>query len=329
MHPRTGRYLTGAAGIALIPLVLAAGWDAHRTGTLSGARTGLTIIAPAAPGGGWDTVARELQAAMRENDVVSNPQVVNVPGAAGTIGLSQLLGMDGQEDVIMVTGTVMIGGIAVNDSPQDLTTTTPVARIADDYEVLVVPADSPYQTLDDLLAAWTQDPGSIAIGGGSLGGTDQLLAALIAQNVGIDPAEVNYIPYAGGGEAVASLLSGASALGISGWNEFADQVESGNLRALALSAPEPQPQIDVPTLMEQGIDLHLPNWRGVVAPPGLTDAETSELLDIIDETIATDEWQDALERNSWQDTELLGEEYGQFIEQETERIDGIVQEAGL
>lgn len=329
MHRRTGRWFTGAAAVALVPLVLTAGWDAHRTGTLSGARTGLTIIAPAAPGGGWDTVARELQNAMRENDIVSNPQVVNVPGAAGTIGLSQLLGMDGQEDVVMITGTVMIGGIAVNGSPQDLTATTPVARIADDYEVLVVPADSPYQTLDDLLTAWKQDPGSIAIGGGSLGGTDQLLAALLAQEVGIDPLQVNYIPYAGGGEAVSSLLSGASSVGISGWNEFADQVEAGELRALAMSAPEPQPQFGVPTLMEQGIDLHLPNWRGVVAPPGLSDEETQELQDIIDETIATDEWSDALERNAWQDTELLGPEYGQFIAEETDRIDGIVQEAGL
>nr|WP_269329713.1 tripartite tricarboxylate transporter substrate binding protein [Kineosporia babensis] len=237
--------------------------------------------------------------------------------------------MDGQEDVVMITGTVMIGGIAVNGSPQDLTATTPVARVADDYEVIVVPADSPYETLDDLLADWKAQPRSVAIGGGSLGGTDQLLAVLLAKQVGIEPSGVNYIPYAGGGEAVASLLSGASDVGISGWNEFADQVEAGKLRALALSAPEPKPEIGVPTLMEQGIDLHLPNWRGVVAPAGLSTEEAQELQDIVDEAIATPEWADALRRNAWADSELLGEEYGQFIAEETARIDSIVKEAGL
>ncbi|WP_432492233.1 Bug family tripartite tricarboxylate transporter substrate binding protein [Kineococcus auxinigenes] len=326
MHKR----VKGVLGVALlVPLVGAAAWDARSTGTLSGARTGLTIIAPASPGGGWDTLARQLQAAMREADVVTNPQVVNVPGAAGTIGLAQLQEMEGQGDVLMVTGTVMVGGVEINDSPVGIDDVTPIARTTDDYEVIVVPADSPLRSVDDLVAAWRQDPGAVAVGGGSLGGTDQLLAAQLALAVGVPATEVNYIAYSGGGEAIQALLSGASDVGISGYNEFADQIEAGELRALAVSAPEPQPELGVPTLYELGYDVHQGNWRGLLAPPGLTDEERRELTDIVTETLATPEWEETLERNRWVDSELVGEELTTFIDEEVARIQAILEEAGL
>ncbi|WP_432505287.1 Bug family tripartite tricarboxylate transporter substrate binding protein [Kineococcus arenarius] len=326
MHKR----VKGVLGVALlVPLVGAAAWDARSTGTLSGARTGLTIIAPASPGGGWDTLARQLQAAMREADVVTNPQVVNVPGAAGTIGLAQLQEMEGQGDVLMVTGTVMVGGVEINDSPVGIDDVTPIARTTDDYEIVVVPADSPLRSVDDLVAAWQQDPGAVAVGGGSLGGTDQLLAAQLALAVGVPATEVNYIAYSGGGEAIQALLSGASDVGISGYNEFADQIEAGELRALAVSAPEPQPELGIPTLYELGYDVHQGNWRGLLAPPGLTDEERRELTDIVTETLATPEWEETLERNRWVDSELVGEELTTFIDEEVARIQAILEEAGL
>ncbi|WP_432536440.1 Bug family tripartite tricarboxylate transporter substrate binding protein [Kineococcus arenarius] len=326
MHKR----VKGVLGVALlVPLVGAAAWDARSTGTLSGARTGLTIIAPASPGGGWDTLARQLQAAMREADIVTNPQVVNVPGAAGTIGLAQLQEMEGQGDVLMVTGTVMVGGVEINDSPVGIDDVTPIARTTDDYEIIVVPADSPLRSVDDLVAAWRQDPGAVAVGGGSLGGTDQLLAAQLALAVGVPATEVNYIAYSGGGEAIQALLSGASDVGISGYNEFADQIEAGELRALAVSAPEPQPELGIPTLYELGYDVHQGNWRGLLAPPGLTEEERRELTDIVTETLATPEWEETLERNRWVDSELVGEELTTFIDEEVARIQAILEEAGL
>lgn len=315
--------------VVLVPLVGAAAWDARSTGTLSGARTGLTIIAPASPGGGWDTLARRLQATMRDADVVTNPQVVNVPGAAGTIGLAQLQEMEGQGDVLMVTGTVMVGGVEINDSPVGIDDVTPIARTTDDYEVVVVPADSPLQSVDDLVAAWQEDPGGVAVGGGSLGGTDQLLAAQLALAVDVPATEVNYIAYSGGGEAIQALLSGASDVGISGYNEFADQIEAGELRALAVSAPEPQPELGIPTLYELGYDVHQGNWRGVLAPPGLTDEEHQELTDIVTETLATPEWERTLESNQWVDSELTGAELGAFLDEEVARIQAILEEAGL
>jgi len=324
-----GRARTVVAVALLVPLVAAAAWDARRAGTLSGARTGLTIIAPASPGGGWDTNARQLQAAMRESGVVTNPQVVNVPGAAGTIALSQLAEMSGQGDVLMVTGTVMVGGVEINDSENGFEDVTPIARTTDDYEVIVVPADSPLESVDDLVAAWQSDPRGVAVGGGSLGGTDQLLAIQLALAVGVEATDVNYIAYSGGGEAVQALLSGASDIGISGYNEFADQIEAGTMRALAVSAPEPQPEIGIPTLYELGYDVHQPNWRGLLAPPGLSEEQVAELDAIVAETLATPEWRATLERNRWIDAELFDAEFAAFVDEEVARVRQIFDEAGL
>jgi len=314
---------------ALVPLAVLAGIDAHRSGTISGARTGLTIVAPASAGGGWDTVARELQAAMRENGIVSNPQVVNIPGAAGTIGLNQVLQMRGRDDVIMVTGTTMIGGIEVNGLGQDLTETVPLRRLADDYLVLAVPASSPYKTLEDFVQAWQADPGSVSIGGGSLGGTEHVLSGLMGQAARIDPQDINYIAYAGGGEILTSMLSNSLDAGISSYVEFGSQIESGSMRALAISSPEPVEGVDVPTFHDQGLAVDLVNWRGVVAPPGTGGEDLAELTAIIDETVASSQWQDALERNRWDSEENTAAQFRSFIEEETERIRTVIEEAGL
>lgn len=312
-----------------VPLTLAAGTQAVVSGSASGARTALTLLVGAAPGGGWDTVARELQVAMRENNIVANPQVVNVPGAAGTIALEQLMQMRGQTDVIMVTGTVMLGGIIVNDSLHDLTETTSIAHLADDYEAIVVPEDSPLKTLDDLVNALKDDPGAVSFGGGSLGGTDHLLAGMLAQEVDIDPTAINYVPFAGGGEAISALLSHSVTAGVSGYNEFADQVTAGNLRLLGIASPKPMDGVDGPTFAEAGYETYLPNWRGVVAPPGLAGEDSAELTKIISETVTTSEWEDALKRNKWVDAYQDGDEFTDFVDTETERVAGIIEGLGL
>lgn len=313
----------------LVGLVSFAGFDAYKSGHVAGARTGLTIIAPASAGGGWDTVARELQQAMRENSIVSNPQVLNVPGAAGTIGLNQFLQLKGSDDVILVTGTTMIGGIEVNGLGEDLTETNPLRRLADDYLVVTVPASSPYKSMGDLIAAWKQDPESVSIGGGSLGGSEHTLAGLMASDTGVPVKSVNYIAYAGGGEVLTSMLSKSVDVGISSYVEFGPQIESGSMRALALSAPEPVDGIDIPTLHEAGLDVDLVNWRGVVAPPGLSDEELDELEAIVSETTQTDEWQSALTRNQWVSTPNTTEEFAEFIREDTERITEVIRESGL
>lgn len=303
--------------------------NAASSGGVSTARNKLTLIAPAAPGGGWDGFAREAQQALRAQGIVNNPQVINIPGAGGTIGLSQFVQDPGREDALMVTGGVMVGAIELADNPESFDDVVPIARMADDYAALVVPADSPFQTLDDFLAAWKQDPGANSIGGGSLGSIDHLLSGLLAQEVGIDPSAVNYVAYSGGGEALNSLLSHTTAAGMSGYNEVKDQVEAGSLRALAISSPERLEGVDVPTFREQGVDVSMSNWRGVVAAPGITDEAKEEFIDIVTEWHATPEWQDALARNNWTDTFSTGEEFEEFIDGEVATAQQIVKDLGL
>lgn len=303
----------------------------------------LEIMAPAAPGGGWDGTAREMQRVLQETGIAPNVSVYNVPGAGGTIGLAQLVNDEsGNDHQLMVMGLVMIGAIATNQSPVTLADVTPIARLTTEWEVIVVPPDSEFETLDDLIAAFQADPTSISWGGGSAGGTDHLLVGLIAQAVGVDPLQVNYIPFSGGGEALAAILGGQVTAGVSGIGEWRDQIESGELRALAVSgadvvaASDASPMADdamlttlAPTLQDQGIDLEVANWRGVVAAPGISEEGRACLVDLLDQMHASEEWAETLANYGWGDFYLSGEEYGTAITEEVDRLTPVLIELGL
>src|SRR6185295_19150925 len=238
----------------------------------------LKILVPAAPGGGWDQTGRALQAALQSDGIVKKITVDNKGGAGGTIGIAQFVSSNkGDPNAMMIGGMVMVGAIITNKSPVNLTQVTPLARLTGDYEVVVVPGSSKTQTMKELVAQFKANPGGVAWGGGSAGGTDHILAGMIAQAVGVEPAKVNYIAYAGGGEAQAAIMGGHVAAGISGLGEFAAQIKSGKLRALAISSDKRVPGIDIPTLKEQGVDVELTNWRGIFAAPGINDAQRKEL----------------------------------------------------
>ncbi|MFJ2620341.1 Bug family tripartite tricarboxylate transporter substrate binding protein [Glutamicibacter sp. NPDC087344] len=317
----------GAAAVC-VAIVALATLNAASTGGAGDARSQLTLIAPAGAGGGWDGAAREMQQAMRAQGIVNNAQVVNIPGAGGTIGLNKFSGMEGESSTLMLMGITMLGAININGSEKTVEDLTPIARLTDDYDVLVVPADSPYNSVDELVAAWTQDPNSFAFGGGSLGSVDQMIITQLAQRAGIDPTTVNYIAYSGGGELATSLMSGTIKASVSGWVDFADQIESGRLKALALSAPQPVDSIDLPTFKELGYDIELTNWRGIVAAPGISPETKAELEQIVTEVVQTPEWSDAIERNQWTDTFLAGKEFEQFLSTERESVDAIWNELG-
>lgn len=321
--------LTVAFATVTAVFFVAATANASTSGGTATARSKLTLIAPAAPGGGWDGFARESQQAMRVNGVVNTARVVNVPGAGGTIGLNQLGQMTGREDVMMVTGAVMLGAIELADTATTLDDVTLVARVADDYNVLVVPADSPYETIDDFVAGWAADPGGHAIAGGSLGSIDHLLSGMLGREIGIDPREVNYVAYSGGGEVLTSLLSNTATAGISGYNDFSDQIEAGTVRALGTSAAEPVDGIDIPTFIESGLDVEMSNWRGYLAPAGISDEARAELVAIVTEMHNTSEWEDAMTRNRWSGSFLVDEEFEAFIAEETIRVTAIIRELGL
>ena len=289
----------------------------------------LQIMAPADPGGGWDSTARAMQPVLEEVGGVG-AEVYNVGGAGGTIGLAQFAEeTTGDPHELMVMGLVMVGGIVTNQSTVTLEDVTPIASLTSEQEAIVVPADSEYETLEQLVEAWVADPTSISWGGGSAGGTDHIVVGLLAQAAGIDPSGINYIAHAGGGEAVNQILSGAVTAGVSGVSEFADQVEAGEMRWLAVTGETAPEGIDSPTIADAGFDVVLENWRGVMGAPDLSDADRAAVVQLITEMHDSDAWQAALEENGWSDFFQAGDEFEAFLGEERTRIEGVLAEIGL
>ncbi len=316
-----------ALALAVVLVVLSVRADDARDDVTQDVLEGeqLKIMAPADPGGGWDQTSRAMQEALQ--DVVGRSEVYNVGGAGGTIGLSQFEQLTGEPNELMVTGLIMIGAIEANNTSVTLEDTTPLVRLTTDSQVIVVPDDSELETVDDLAQQMETDLAGVSIAGGSAGGVEQIMSGLMAEAVGSDPGDVNYIAHAGGGEAVATVLSGSATIGIFGVSEILPQIDSGDVRALAVSSADRMPLLeDVPTLVESGIDVEITNWRGVVAPPGISAEQEAELEELVMEMIDTPEWADALESYGWGDATLPGPEFEEFIAAEEERTAQVVED---
>ena len=289
-----------------------------------------TIMAPAGPGGGWDQTARTMQEALQAEGISGNVQVTNVPGAGGTIGLAQFATQEnGNPNALIVGGYVMVGAILTNMSPVTLANVTPIARLTGEAVGIVVPAASDIQTMDDLVAKLEENTGAVAWAGGSAGGVDHITAGLVAKAIGVDPTQVNYIAYSGGGEALAAILGGQVTVGISGLSEFASQIEAGELRLLAVSTDTRVPGFDAPTLQETGVDVAVQNWRMVAAAPGITDEQKAAITADIKAMAESASWQAALETKGWVDTYLDGDAFAAQLEADISATETILKDIGL
>jgi len=289
----------------------------------------LRIVAPAAPGGGWDQTARVMQQALQQAGIARTVPVENVPGAAGTIGLARFIGAErGRGDTLMVSGLIMLGGIVTHRSPVTLHDVTPIARLTGEYEVVVVLPSSRFASLRDLLDALRANPTSVSWGGGSAGGSDHILAGLITDAAGVSAARVNYIAFSGGGESLAAIVGGQVDVGINGYAELSAQIQAGTVQALGISSAERLPGLDVPTLREQGLDLVFENWRSVVAPPGISPADRDRLTRAIDAMVHSQSWREAISRYRWIDRYLPGEAFASFTDAEERRIRAILGKLG-
>ena len=292
------------------------------------AQPNLKIMIPANPGGGWDQTGRHLAAAMQSAKLVSSIQFENKGGAAGAIGLAQFVSASrGDPNAMMIGGMVMVGGTYLQNSPVTLAQVTPIARLTSEWEVIVVPAGSPHKTMADLVKAFKANPGAVSWGGGSAGGTDHILVGLIAKAAGITPAKINYVPFKGGGEAIAAIVGGHVTAGVSGVGEFAEQIKGGRMRALGVSAPS---RVEgIPSLKEQGIDVELGNWRGIFAAPGISAAQRGALVKLVKDATETPAWKATLAKLGWSGEFLGGDDYAKFLADDTVRIAGIIDSLGI
>jgi putative tricarboxylic transport membrane protein len=311
-----------AAGLVLV----GCGQGAKTAGGGNDTVAKLEIMAPADPGGGWDQTARSMQSAVSGAKLAGSVQVTNVGGAGGTVGL-QKLSNERSESFLMITGLVMVGAVETNKAQTRLEDTTPIARLTAEDEVVVVPADSPHKTIDDLLKAVDEKGKGVSITGGSAGGTDHILAGMLLKAKNIDAAKLNYVPYSGGGESLAALLGKKVDAGISGVGEYREQIKAGKLRALATSGPNAHADLNAPTLEELGVELI--NWRGVVAPGGISAAAKDRLTKLVTDMHASQQWKDELTKKGWSDTFLTGSEFSTFLSKEIGRVKPALQDIGL
>ncbi|MFJ3585448.1 Bug family tripartite tricarboxylate transporter substrate binding protein [Streptomyces sp. NPDC090127] len=327
MRLRTPLALLGAALLVLVgPPLLSAG-----TGSDTGTQIpGLRFMVPNTPGGGYDITARTAAKNAEDAGLTTGIEVFNLPGAGGTVGLTRLVGEHGNGKVAMSMGLGVVGAVHTNKTPKTLADTTPIARLTMEPDIVVVGKNSPYKTMGDLLTAWKANPGKLPVGGGSSpGGPDHLAPMLMARAAGIAPKSVNYIPFDGGGELLASILGDKVAFGVSGLGEYRDQIESGELRLLAVTGPERVPGLDAPTLREAGLDTEFINWRGIVAPPGLSDAERDKLVGLVTRLHDSPQWRESLKKNGWHDAFQPGEQFGAFLAEQDKQVASVLKELGL
>ena len=304
------------------------------TGTLPlsayAAAPNIKMMLPANPGGGWDTTGRALGKALTDSGAASTVTFDNKGGAAGAIGLAQFVnGSKGDPNAMMVMGAVMLGGIITGKPPVNLSQATPLARLTSEYNVFVLPANSPFKTMADVVAQLKKDPGSVKWGGGSRGSTEHVAAAMLAREAGVDPSKINYVAFRGGGEATAAILGGNVTVGGSGMSEFSEYIKTGKMKGIAVTSETRLKGNDIPTMKEQGYNVVIGNWRGVYGAPGITPAQRKDLIDMIVKATKSATWQEALKKNDWTPALLTGAEFEKFVDDEFASLRATMVKSGM
>ena len=296
------------------------------------AAANMKMMIPANPGGGWDSTGRALGKALQDAGVASSVTFENKGGAAGAIGLAQFFNASkGDPNAIMVMGAVMLGGIITGKPPVSITQVTPIARLTTEYNVFVLPANSPFNTMKDVVEALKKDPGSVKWGGGSRGSTEHIAAAMIAREAGVDAAKINYVPFRGGGEATAAILGGNVTVGGSGFSEFAEYIATGKMKPIGVTSAQrlKGAASSIPTLKEQGINVEIGNWRGVYGAPGISKAQRDELVAQIEKATKSKAWAEALQKNDWTPAWLGGDAFGKFVDDEFASLRATMAKSGM
>lgn len=273
----------------------------------------MRIVIPANAGGGWDQTGRALGASLSAAGVVDEIEYENKGGKGGTIGLAYYAEKySADPNTFLMGGMVMVGAVALQKPAVDLTKIQPVARLTSDYLVLVVAGDSPVRTVAELGGRMRGGLKSVPIAGGSAGGVDHMFAGVFARGVGANPEDLAYLPFAGGAEVVAAVVSGKAVAGVSGYSEFAEHLASGKLRAIGISSK--RAVYGIPAIREQGVDVDMANWRGVFTGQNVPAPRIAEMVEGVRRAVAHDSWAKVMKQNRWDSSLLTGAGLSSFID---------------
>lgn len=288
------------------------------------------VMIPANPGGGWDAAGRQTMAAFAQSKIFTDgASFTNKGGAAGTLGLAEFVRTaKGDDNALLVTGVIMVGGAITNKTPVSLADTTPLVRMTNEYNAIAVPADSPIKTPQDFLVALKKDPGALSVGGGSAGGVDHVLLAMLAKQAGAPVGKINFVSFSGA-EILAALAGGKIKAAISGASEFRPFAETGRIRIIAVSGPTRVSGLDVPTLKESGIPLEIGNWRGFVGAPGMSEGGRKAWLERFKKLHDSPAWKETLKAQGWEDAYLSGDDFAGFLKTEHNNWTSALKDVGI
>ena len=273
------------------------------------------MVLPANKGGGWDQTGRALGAALVASGMTGNVTYENIGGKGGTIGLAQYAEKySHQPDTLIIGGMVMVGAIALQKPPVDMSQLRPLARLTSDYMVVVVAADSPFHNVKDLMTALRTDPRSVTVAGGSAGGVDHMFAGMLARVAKVPPDQLQYRPFPGGNDVVASVLQNKQQIGISGFSELSEALASGQLRALGVSSR--RRLYGTNSFKEQGVDAEMSNWRAIFTGIGVSDERCRQLIAALEFACASESWKTSLSTNRWHPAWQSGKDFAEFLEME-------------
>lgn len=296
---------------------------------------GWECLAPANAGGGWDLTCRSVGQVLSELGLAQGlVRTTNLPGAGGGVAFSRTVAQRNDDPNVLIAASPSTTLRLAQGQYGDLTVDDVrwVGALGTEYGILAVAADSPWRSLDDLLAAWRRDPASLVVSGGSaVAGQDHMKVLLLADRAGIDPRRIRYVPFDGGGEAMTALLGGFVHVFSGEASEVEGQVAAGRLRVLVALSPERMEGAlsAVPTARESGIDVTWVTWRGFYAPAGIDDLQYQAWVDILGQVGRSSAWERARVVNRLQPFFLIGPEFAAFVEQQVEDFREMSREIGL
>ena len=290
------------------------------------------LIATNAPGGGSDRILRIMSNVLQERRQLSTPvNVVNKPGAGGSVAYAYLNQHPGDAHFLVLGSKAILTNHITGRGPS-FTEFTPVAHLFSEYISVTVKPDSPLKSGKDVIERVKKDPGSVSFGvATSLGGANHQAAAAALKAAGVDIRKMRVVIFPSGGAATTAMLGGhVDVVPITA--AFASSMaKQGQVRVIAVASPTRMPGVlaDVPTWREQGFDAVVTNWRIMLGPKGLSEAQVSYWEEALQRLNDSDEWKKELEANAWKSEFMRGAETRKFLERENTEVRNFLVDLGM
>ncbi|MBS7542427.1 Bug family tripartite tricarboxylate transporter substrate binding protein [Ancylobacter oerskovii] len=290
---------------------------------------GIEILAPGGPGSSYDSNARSVQSALQNAGLATGVQVSNLTGGGGLIALTQFVTSKKRSPYLLSAAFSLLSNTIIQKSAVTFDDVTPLARLTGDYQTIAVGGGSDIKTLADFIERLKKDPGSVPVGIGSPGGIDHVFLGRFAKAIGVDPTKLNVVVINAGGETLSQLMGGHIAAAVAGRSEFAAQYASGQLRELGVASAARLAGVDTPTLKEQGVDVELATWRGLLVQKDMRPAEREKLGQAIAEMVKTPAWKETLAQRGWIDIYMPEAEFAPWLRQQKIELEATLTDIGV